>query len=194
MTPITHHAAGRDVRRAAIVQRPMAFRRHGQSAGTVCVRLQLTRPVGRGAPRRGLGAVAVIVVLVVLSVVAAAVVRFGMQGQTMVQQDVQGLRAAAAARSGIDWGLFQALKGSWTTCSGASQTLDLSADSGMRVTVSCSSTVYNEGKDSNGADQAVRMFTIDAVACNSATSCPDAIAAVGSGYAEARRQVQATNP
>jgi hypothetical protein len=31
------------------------------------------------------------------------------------------------------------------------------------------------------------------VACNSATSCPDATAAVRSGYAEARRQVQATN-
>jgi MSHA biogenesis protein MshP len=141
--------------------------------------------------QRGLGAVAVIVVLVLLAAVAAAVVRFGMQGQTMVQQDVQALRAAAAARTGIEWGLFQALKGSWTTCSGASQTLDLSADGGMRVTVSCSSTVYNEGKDSLGADQTLRMFTIDAVACNSATSCPDATAAVRSGYAEARRQVQA---
>ena len=193
MTPITQDAARRDVRRAAIVQRPMALRRHRQSAGTVCVRLQLTKPVGRGAPPRGLGAVAVIVVLVLLSAVAAAVVRFGMQGQTMVQQDVQALHAAAAARSGIDWGLFQALKGSWTTCNGASQTLDLSTDGGMRVTVSCSSTVYNEGKDSSGADQAVRMFTIDAVACNSATSCPDATAAVRSGYAEVRRQVQATN-
>ena len=32
-------------RRAAIDQRPMAFRRHRQSAGTVCVRLQLTKAV-----------------------------------------------------------------------------------------------------------------------------------------------------
>jgi hypothetical protein len=31
-------------RRAAIGQRPMAFRRHEQSAGTVRVRLQLTKP------------------------------------------------------------------------------------------------------------------------------------------------------
>ncbi len=71
-------------------------------------------------PRRGLGAIAVIVVLVLLATVAAAVVRFGQQGQTMVQQDVQGLRASAAARAGIDWGLYQALKGSWTSCSAAS--------------------------------------------------------------------------
>jgi len=31
-------------RRAAIGQRPMAFRRHRQSAGTVCVRPQFTKP------------------------------------------------------------------------------------------------------------------------------------------------------
>jgi len=142
---------------------------------------------------RGLGAVAVIVVLVLLATVAAAVVRFGQQGQTMVQQDVQGLRASTAARAGIEWGLYQALKGSWTSCSGTSQTLDLSADSGMRVTVSCSSALYNEGKDAAGADRQVRMFTIDAVACNGSTSCPDATAAVGTGYVEARRQVQAVN-
>jgi len=44
-----------------------------------------------------------------------------------------------------------------------------------------------------GADQAVRLFTIDAVACNGSTSCPNATAAARSGCAEARRQVQATN-
>ena len=34
-------------RRAAIGQRPMAFGRHGQSAGTVHVRPQLAKPGGR---------------------------------------------------------------------------------------------------------------------------------------------------
>jgi len=38
-----------------------------------------------------------------------------------------------------------------------------------------------------------RVFDIDAVACNGSTSCPNATAAARSGYAEARRQVQATN-
>jgi MSHA biogenesis protein MshP len=137
--------------------------------------------------------VAVIVVLVLLAAVAAAVVRFGQQGQTMVQQDVQGMRAATAARAGIEWGLYQAFKGSWTNCSGASQTLDLTADGGMRVTVSCGSTSYFEGKDNTGADAAVRVYTIDAVACNGAAACPDAAAATRIGYAEARRQVQATD-
>ena len=149
------------------------------------------RRASRPAP--GLGAVAVIVVLVLLAAVAAAVVRFGQQGQTMVQQDVQALRASAAARAGIEWGLFQALKGSWTSCSASSQTLDLAADGGMQVTVRCSSDLYNEGQDSTGGNRTVRVFTIDAVACNSGGSCPDATAAVRSGYAEARRQVQVTN-
>lgn len=143
--------------------------------------------------RRGLGAVAVIVVLVLLSMVAAAVVRFGQQGQTVVQQDVQSVRAGAAARAGIEWGLFQAFRGSWTTCSNLSQTLDLSAEGGMRVTVRCSSATFYEGKDAAGADRQVRVFTIDAVACNSTTACPDATAAVRSSYTEVRRQVQATD-
>ena len=36
--------SGRAERRAAIDQTPMAFGRHGQSAGTVRVRPQLTKP------------------------------------------------------------------------------------------------------------------------------------------------------
>ena len=181
MTPSTRNGAGRDERRAA--PKPARHPRGGSS----------DVPVGRGAPTRGLGAIAVIVVLVLLASVAAAVVRLGQQGQTMVQQDVQGLRASAAARAGIEWGLYQALKGSWTTCSSATQTLDLSADGGMRTTVTCNSATYTEGQDSAGADRQVRLFTIDAVACNSATSCPDTTAAVRIGYVEARRQAQATD-
>lgn len=145
-------------------------------------------------PARGLGAIAVIAVLVVLAGIAAAMVRLGTQGAVTTQQDVDGLRAQAAARSGLEWGLYQALKGSWTSCAGASQTLDLSADlPGLRVTVSCSSSLYYEGQDASGTDVPVRLFTIDAVACNAASSCPDASAALRMGYVEARRQVQATN-
>jgi MSHA biogenesis protein MshP len=153
----------------------------------------MSRRCRPATPPHGLGAVAVIVVLVLLAAVAAAVVRFGVQGQTMVQQDVQALRAGAAARAGIEWGLYQALKGTWTNCNGASQTLDLRADGGMRVTVSCDQAQYWEGQDSSGADRRVRLFTIDAVACNGSSNCPDAAAATRAGYVEARRQVQLTD-
>jgi len=148
----------------------------------------------RAAPRHGLGAVAVIVVLVGLAAMAAAVLRLGQQTQTLSAQDVMGARASAAARSGVEWGLYQAFKGSWTACSNASQTLDLGADSaGLRVTVRCDQRSFNEGETSAGAVRTVRLYTIDAVACTSTTSCPDASAAVGSAYVERRRQVQAEN-
>lgn len=140
----------------------------------------------------GFGAIAAIVVLVVLASIAAAIVRLGGAEQSLSAQDVQAARAYQAAGAGLEWGLYQALKGSWTTCSGASHTIDLGADLGMRVTVSCSSTAYNEGVDSSGNPQSGRLYTIDATACNAPTSCPDASRAVSATYVERHRQVQAS--
>ncbi len=148
-------------------------------------------------PQRGMGAIAVILVLVVLATIAAAVVRMGNQSQSQTSQALQGSRATAAARAGVEWGLYQAFHGSWTTCSSASQTLDLAADGGgLRVTVSCDSRTYNEGQTAPGTPAVVRVFTIDAVACASrtaTTACPDAGAATTLGYVERRRVVQAVN-
>lgn len=148
-------------------------------------------PIAR-APSHGLGAVAVIIVLVTLAGLAAAVLRLGQQSQTASTQDVLAMRAASAARAGIEWGLYQAFKGSWTACSSASSTLDLSTDLGMSVSVSCDSRLYNEGESAPGVPQTVRVYTIEALACNS-TACPDATAAVRAGYVERKRQVQAVN-
>lgn len=143
-------------------------------------------------PARGLGAVAVIIVLVTLAGLAAAVLRLGQQAQVSTTQDVLALRAASAARAGIEWGLYKAFKGTWTACSSASATLDLSSDLGMSVTVSCDSRVYNEGESAPGVPQTLRVYTIEALACNAA-SCPDATAAVRAGYVERKRQVHAVN-
>lgn len=155
----------------------------------------MTRPLA--APARGLGAVAVIMVLVVLASLAAAVVRLGQQMQGQSALDLQGARAQAAARAGIEWGLYQAFKGSWTGCSNTSQTLDLAADgAGLRVTVGCDSRLYNEGETALGAAATVRVFTLDVVACSSgsaSTACPDAAAATSGHYVERRLQVQAVN-
>ena len=155
------------------------------------------RGTGMGKAQRGLGAVAVILVLVVLASLAAAVVRLGLQTQNQTSQSLLGAHANAAARAGLEWGLYQAFKGGWASCSNAGQTLDLAADGGgMRVTVSCDSRLYNEGESAPGMPATVRLFTIDAVACNSSspgTACPDATAAVTQAYVERRRQVQATD-
>ena len=141
-----------------------------------------------------MGAVSVIVVLVALAAMAAAVLRLNQQANTVTVQDVQGARASSAARAGLEWGLYQAFKGTWTTCSNAVQTQD--HGNGLRVTVSCDSRLFNEGESSPGVPQTVRVFTLDAVACSSsgtATACPDATAAARAGYVERRRQVQAVN-
>jgi MSHA biogenesis protein MshP len=142
---------------------------------------------------QGLGAIAAILVLVSLAALAAAVIRLSTAQQIGSVQELGAARATQAARAGIQWGLYQAFKGSWATCSGASQTLDLTADYGMRVTVSCNSSLYNEGESVPDSPQAVRVFTIEAVACNSTGSCPDNTRATGPAYVERRVQVHASS-
>lgn len=144
----------------------------------------------RSTSRRGFGSVAILVVLVMLAALAAAIVRLSATAQSSSALDTLSTRADQAARAGTEWGLYQAFKGSWTSCAGASQTLDLRTDMGMMVTVSCSSSTYNEGESSPGVAKVLRVYTIDATACNS-NSCPDNARATQKGYVERRRQVQA---
>jgi MSHA biogenesis protein MshP len=141
---------------------------------------------------QGFGVIAIMVVLVMLAGMAAAVVRLGWSSQANTSQDLLALRATQAARSGIEWGVYQALRGTWTACSGATQTLDLSADLGMHVTVTCARNTYNEGESSPGVANVVSVYTINAVACTAAT-CPDNTAAVGPYYAERAMQAVISN-
>jgi MSHA biogenesis protein MshP len=143
--------------------------------------------------QKGLGALAAVIVLVLLAGLAAAVVRMGWTSQMGTSMDVMGARARHAANAGADWGLFQAFRGGWQTCANVSQTLDLRADTGMFVTVTCRSTVYSEGQDGNGANQNVRVYNISAVACNGSASCPDNARVGSSTYVERERLVQATD-
>jgi MSHA biogenesis protein MshP len=152
----------------------------------------MTHPA-RSPTQRGFGVIAAIFVLVILAALAAAIVRFGVGAQTTSARAVLAARASQAARAGTEWGLYQAFKGSWVACSGASQTLDLRSEQGFRVTVSCDSRAFNEGQLDTGATRVVRVYTIDAVACNQGASCPDNTQATAPGYVERRRQVQATD-
>ena len=150
--------------------------------------MPLCRQRARHRPARGFGVIAALVVLVLLASLAAAMVRIGAAEHLGSAQGLQAARATWAAASGLDWGAYQALKGSWTSCSGASQTLDLSADSGMWVSVSCTSTPYREGETAAGTTQTVRAYTLTATACNAPSGCPDAARAVTPGYVERVRQ------
>jgi MSHA biogenesis protein MshP len=136
--------------------------------------------------------IAALVVLVLLSTLAAAVVRLTWTQQTTLAQDIDSARAFQAAYAGTQWGMHQALKGSWTTCAGATQTLDLRSSMGVRVTVSCTSDQYNEGEALDGSGipvtQVVRLYTITAVACNgSAVTCPDNASVTRPNYVERMR-------
>jgi MSHA biogenesis protein MshP len=142
--------------------------------------------------QRGLGAITAVLVLVALAVLAAGIVRIGSAAHAARAQDAQAARALLAARAGLEWGLYQAFKGSWTACGATTQTLDLVSTTGTRVTVNCDSRVYNEGEASAGVARQVRVYTLDATACVSSSSCPDTAAAVQPGYVERRLQIVAT--
>ena len=56
---------------------------------------------------RGFAIVSAIFILVVLSVLGAAMVSLSTSQHLGSAQDVQGARAYQAARSGVEWGLYQ---------------------------------------------------------------------------------------
>lgn len=150
------------------------------------------RPLRR-AGMRGFGVIAALVVLVLLAALAAAVVRIGTAQQMGAAQGLESSRATWAAASGVDWGAYQALRGTWTSCANTSQTLDLSAESGLWVTVRCNSTLYNEGESASNTPQTVRVYTLTATACNSSAGCPDNTRAVRPGYVERVKQATLMN-
>lgn len=147
--------------------------------------------------QHGFGAIAAIVILVILAALAAAIVSLGTTQQMTSAQDVMSAKAWQAARSGNEWGLFRALSTStpadtWKTCSGLSETLDLSAQTGFHVTVFCDSWPYNEGEAVPGTAQTVRIYRIRAIACPAA-SCTGTNDGSSLGYVERTRVVLATN-
>lgn len=148
--------------------------------------------------QRGFGMIAAVVVLVILSSLAAAIVSFSSGQQIASAQDLMASKSWQAAKAGNEWGLFFALKTmTWptsaATCDAAavSETLDLSADTGFRVMVSCQSILRNEGETTPGVAKTVRIYTITAVACNVA-ACPAGDASSPT-YVERTRVVMASN-
>lgn len=154
--------------------------------------------------QRGFGAIAAVVILVILAALAAAIVSVNSSQQLTSAQDVLSARAWQAARAGNEWGLYLALHnldwaGATTSCNTASRTatLDLTAATGMHVTVTCDSRSYNEGETENPpgtfVPKIVRIYEVRAVACPAA-ACPASGAAVASpGYVERTRVVLATD-
>jgi len=134
-------------------------------------------PILLPKPRqRGAGLVTAIFLLVVLAGLATALVSiFGAQSQSAAL-DERGARVYQAARSGIEWGLFQRSTNGAAYCSApgaggaraAANSFALPADSvmaGFSVRVECWMT---SGADFNATSANLDRWLIRATACSSA--------------------------
>jgi MSHA biogenesis protein MshP len=116
----------------------------------------------------GAGLVTAIFLLVVLAGLATALVSiFGIQRQSTAL-DEQGARAYQAARSGIEWGLFQRATGA--SCNGSFRLPADSALASFVVTVAC---VQTDGSAFSEATTRLDRWRIVATACTTAgNACP----------------------
>ena len=127
-------------------------------------------------PARGVSLITAVFLIVLLAGLAAALVRvFGAQ-QAASAMDMLGSQAYQAARSGLEWGMFQQLRVQPPSVGCfAKQTFALPSDGSLRnfsVTVTC--TPKGSG---NTAGDTTNRWTITSMACNqrdAATSaCPN---------------------
>ena len=98
--------------------------------------------------RRGFALVSAVFLLVVLALLGAMIVAVSTTQQVGQARDVLGSRAYFAARAGLEWGVYQALRSA--SC-GASSTLPALAGSaqGFTVQVACSASgPFDEGSAS----------------------------------------------
>lgn len=145
--------------------------------------------------QHGFGAIAAIIVLVLLAGLAAGIVSLSSTQSLTLAQDISAARANQSARAGIEWGVYQAISGGtgWngancttgTSATPVSATFSLASTNGTSVTVSCWSQQFNEGETcSNSASctaNTVRAYTILAVASQGT-------GATSPNYVERRRQ------
>ena len=119
-------------------------------------------PPGR---QRGFALVAAIFLIVVLALLGMFIVRIsGVQHQT-VNIALLGARAFEAARTGIEWGAFQALDSA--SCTTTTLNLTEGGLSGFDVDVSCTSSTHTETGDT------YNVYLLDVVASAGVYGNPD---------------------
>jgi MSHA biogenesis protein MshP len=131
--------------------------------------------------QRGVGLASAIFLLVVLGGLTVFLLKISGLHHSSAALDVEGVRAYQAARAGIEWGVYRALRS--TSCAPKSSFGLGGSLSGYTVTVECSATPYTE------VDPVAKtVYSLRATACNRPASgeCPGA---TGPFYVE--RQLQA---
>ena len=113
---------------------------------------------GRRVLQRGFAVVAAIFILVVLAALASFITLLSSSQHAGSALDVQGAQAYRAAQAGIDWGLYQALKGA-SPCAASS---DIGGVGGMSVTVHCTQVAAGAAVEAGLGT----IYQISATACN----------------------------
>ena len=132
---------------------------------------------GRLERQRGIGLIGAIIVLVLMAGIGAAFVTLNTNQQTISALDVTQSRALLAARSGLEWGLFN-----WQATNGGCATPQVTFALPPNTTLSKFRVTVNCVLIAAGDTQIVR---ITANACNAAAgNCPVAGNALNPDYVE----------
>jgi MSHA biogenesis protein MshP len=127
--------------------------------------------------QRGFSLVTAVFLIGILAAISVYMIGFRVIQDSSVSLDTLGTRAYAAARSGAEWGAYQALRPG--PCVAAVNSFALGGTlAGFTATVTTAPTTYNEGGTT------VTICNIQSNACNNpvAGACPNA--AGGTNYAE----------
>jgi len=120
---------------------------------------------GRALKERGFTLVSAVFLIAILASLSAYMINFRVHQDALVTLDAFGVRAYAAARSGIEWGAYNSLQNN--ACAASTSIALAGTLNGYTVTVTCSRNAFNE------AGSSVNVDSITATACNNAT-CPQA--------------------
>ena len=140
--------------------------------------------------QRGFAYIAAVVLLVVVAGIAVALLRLTETQRSTVNGALLGAHANLTARAGLEWA-FRDLP---NRCDQPPVTLnDFSYATGFRVTLTCTVSPFTEGDqldpgtEPGTAPRKIRIYRIEAVACNSAGNCPDASSVKRPDYVERAR-------
>lgn len=109
-------------------------------------------------PQRGFTVIAAVFILVILAALGAFMVTVSSSQHMGSALDIQGAQAYRAAQSGIEWGLYKALKDA-TPCTASA---DIGAVGGMQVTVTCAQVASGSAVEAGLGS----IYSIVATACS----------------------------
>jgi MSHA biogenesis protein MshP len=130
-----------------------------------------------GRRQRGFALVAAVFIVVVLALLGIMMVTIGGMQRATTSAAVQGARAYHAARSGIEWGAYQATEAA--SCVASTAFPSVTGHEGFAITVECASTAHRERGDD------LNIYVITSIATSGSFGNTD--------YVSRRIQVTVTN-